>query len=77
MKTKYLATMLFALFLVPATQAVAYVGPGAGISFLSTLLGLLVALFSSLFVVIFYPIRKLLRARKGRIKNKEKVAREE
>ena len=44
--------------------AVAYVGPGAGITMLSALWGVLVALLLAIGFVLFWPIRVLLRRRR-------------
>lgn len=43
--------------------AFAYVGPGAGLSLLSALLGVLIAVGAALAFVIFWPIRRLCRNR--------------
>lgn len=69
MRENLLSTSMFIGFLVLAvflnpTEANAYVGPGPGLSFITTLLGFLLAIFTSLFVVIFYPIRKFLKRKK-------------
>ncbi|MDN5844540.1 MAG: hypothetical protein L0H54_13970 [Alcaligenaceae bacterium] len=47
---------------LPVT-AFAYVGPGAGLSLLSALWGLLVALGSALLFIVVWPIRRLFRGR--------------
>jgi hypothetical protein len=48
-----------------ALPAAAYVGPGAGLSLLGTLWGLLVAVFLALSYVVMWPFRRLLRHRRG------------
>lgn len=47
-----------------ATPAAAYIGPGAGITMLGALWGVLVAVFLAVGAVLFYPIRVMLRRRK-------------
>jgi hypothetical protein len=44
-----------------AEPALAYIGPGAGISLLGSLFGLVAAIFVGLGVVLFWPIRRLMR----------------
>jgi hypothetical protein len=55
--------ILIALF--SATPAIAYVGPGAGIGALGAIIGIIAALFMSVFVIALWPIRKMLRRRRG------------
>lgn len=57
-------TLLIALFLVPVTAS-AYVGPGAGLSLLGALWALLVALATALVFVVAWPVRRMLRRKKG------------
>jgi membrane protein implicated in regulation of membrane protease activity len=47
-----------------ATPAMAYVGPGAGLSLLGAFWGLLVAVLAALAFVVVYPIRRMMRARR-------------
>ena len=57
------------LVLLMATPAHAYVGPGAGVSLFGAAIGLLVAIFSAIGVILLWPIRmlakKLSRLRTG------------
>jgi membrane protein implicated in regulation of membrane protease activity len=58
---------LFAVVIVAlgtATPALAYVGPGAGLSLVGAFWGLLVALFAALAFVILWPIRRFLKQRR-------------
>jgi membrane protein implicated in regulation of membrane protease activity len=48
-----------------AEPAFAYVGPGAGLSLLGALWGLLLALFAAVGFVIGWPVRRWLRRRKS------------
>jgi membrane associated rhomboid family serine protease len=48
-----------------AGSAMAYVGPGAGISVLGALWGLIIGVVMAVGVILFWPIRMLLRKRKA------------
>ena len=52
-------TALFLLFL--AGNALAYIGPGAGISFLGSFFAAIVAVLAAIFAVLLWPIRYLIR----------------
>jgi len=52
------------LLLVVSPAAVAYIGPGAGISVLGSLLGILGTIVVAIGAIIFWPIRKLMKRRK-------------
>lgn len=55
------------LLLVFAAPAFAYIGPGAGVSFLGSIWALLVGIVLALGAVLFWPIRYLIRrARRGK-----------
>ncbi len=61
----------FAIFLLFAGAALAlsgpamaYVGPGAGISLVGALIGLAVAVVTALGVVLFWPVRALMKKMK-------------
>jgi membrane protein implicated in regulation of membrane protease activity len=60
---RIIALLLLALIATPAT---AYVGPGAGISVLGSLLGILATIFVAIGAILFWPIRKLMRRRKAK-----------
>jgi len=47
-------------------MAIAYVGPGAGISLLGALWGLLLGIFMAIAVVLFWPIRVMIRKWRAR-----------
>lgn len=55
-------TALFLLFL--AGNALAYIGPGAGISFLGSFFAAIVAVFAAFFAILLWPIRYLIRRMK-------------
>jgi hypothetical protein len=48
------------------SPAFAYIGPGAGISVLGSLLGILTTIFVAIGAVLFWPLRKLIKRRKAR-----------
>ena len=54
------------LLLVQINTAMAYVGPGAGISVLGSLLSILATIFVAIGAIIFWPLRKYLKRRKAR-----------
>jgi membrane protein implicated in regulation of membrane protease activity len=56
---------LLAVALAP-TAALAYVGPGAGLSLLGALWALLAAVGTALLFVIAWPVRSMLRRRRAR-----------
>jgi hypothetical protein len=56
--------LLAILFVLSAQPAEAYIGPGAGITMLGALWGVIVAVALALGAVLFWPIRVLLRKRR-------------
>jgi hypothetical protein len=58
---------LFAIIAILSTAApaLAYVGPGAGLSLVGAFWGLLVALFAAFAFIIVWPIRRFFRRRGG------------
>jgi hypothetical protein len=61
----YAAILLLALLVFQPATAHAYVGPTAGLSLFSAAVGLLVAIFSALAIILLWPIRMLLKWIKG------------
>lgn len=62
-----LLTLLLALLLLAsASSALAYIGPGAGISVLGSLLSILATIVVAIGAIIFWPLRKFLKRRKAR-----------
>jgi len=57
--------LLIVLLTSAATSLQAYVGPGAGISVLGSLLGILATIVVAIGAVILWPIRKLMKRRKS------------
>ena len=64
------ALVVIAALLTPA-PALAYMGPGAGIGTIVAALGVLGAIMLWLFSLIYYPIKRLIRARRSRRSLKE------
>ncbi len=60
---KRLLILLLTLFawLAAATPALAYIGPGAGISFVGSLFTTLVVALLTIAAILFWPVRYLLR----------------
>lgn len=59
-----LAAIAFTLLtVIPAAPAVAYVGPGAGLTAIGTVLALVAALLLAVVGFVWYPIRRLRRRR--------------
>lgn len=60
-----LPTVLIAIGATLPLAAEAYVGPGAGLSLLTALWGIIAAIGMALFFVIMWPIRRMRRRRKA------------
>ena len=58
--------LLAFILLALASPALAYIGPGAGISVLGSLLSILATIFVAIGAIIFWPLRKYLKRRKAR-----------
>lgn len=67
--SKIISLQLLALLLLLllTDTAVAYVGPGAGISVLGSLLSILATIFVAIGAIIFWPLRKFIKRRKARL----------
>lgn len=61
----YACAFAFLVAVLLPTSAIAYVGPGAGISLIGATIGLVVALGTAIGFVIIWPLRSLFR-RRGR-----------
>ena len=60
------------LLLVAPHSAIAYVGPGAGITALGTVIALISAILLSIVAFIWYPIKRLLSKIKKKDESKRK-----
>ena len=63
-KTKYVLLVIGLVAL--CSPAFAYIGPGAGISVVGSLLSILATIFVAIGAIVFWPLRKLLKRRKAR-----------
>ncbi len=61
-----LRIIVLLLLTISASPAAAYIGPGAGISVLGSLLGILATIFVAIGVILFWPIKKLMTRRKAK-----------
>ena len=59
-----LSYLTVALCLLVPTQALAYIGPGAGISAIGTALALIAVFVLAVIGFVWYPVKRLLRGRK-------------
>ena len=56
--------ILFAVLLMAPSVAQAYIGPGVGVGAITAALGVIGSIFLALVAVIYYPIKRLLKARR-------------
>ena len=69
-------TLVLVLIMGAPVTAFAYVGPGAGLSIIGSLLALIAAIVVGILGFLWFPIRRLLRRRKQAAadRNSEEVA---
>ena len=60
-----LKSLAFFISLTLSSAALAYIGPGAGISVLGSLLGILGTIAVAIGAILFWPVRKMLKRRKA------------
>jgi hypothetical protein len=66
--------MVIALLLAVPQVAVAYIGPGAGIAAIGTVLALIAGILLAIVAFIWYPIKRLLaKIKKKKMTNKEGI----
>ena len=61
----------FIIALLFSSTAFAYIGPGAGISVLGSLLGIIVTIVVAIGAIIMWPLRKMLKKKKAAAGNTE------
>lgn len=65
--SKTIVIFLLAFFLLaPFSSTLAYIGPGAGISVLGSMLGILATILVAIGAIIAWPLRKFSQRRKQR-----------
>lgn len=64
-KFALLAALMAVGLVFAAAPAAAYIGPGAGLSLLGALWGVLAAVFAALLFMVLWPLRRLSRRRRG------------
>lgn len=64
-RSLHAALIFSALSLYPAS-ALAYVGPGAGLSAIGSLLAVIAAIFAAVLGFLWYPFKRMLRRRRMR-----------
>ena len=60
-----IAVVSLVLVLTIQTPVMAYVGPGAGLAAIGALLAIIAGVFAAIFGFLWYPIKRLMRKRKG------------
>lgn len=63
----YLITVIGLIGLTLPKLAVAYIGPGAGLSLIGSLIGVIVAVLMALGILLFWPVRILIRRIRGKL----------
>jgi uncharacterized membrane protein HdeD (DUF308 family) len=53
------------MLLIMPSMAFAYVGPGAGITMIGTLIGIVVVIFGAIGAILYWPVRAMLRKKKN------------
>ncbi len=56
------ATALMVLFVALPQPALAYIGPGVGAGAITATLGIIGSIFLMLFAILWYPVKRLIRA---------------
>lgn len=62
----YLITIISLVGLTLPKLAVAYIGPGAGLSLIGSLIGVVVAILMALGILLSWPVRILIRRIRGK-----------
>jgi len=76
MKHSGLVAISLALLALPDI-ALAYIGPGAGITFIGALIGLVLAVLSAISFILFWPVRRVWRRMKAKKENIEAMERQD
>lgn len=65
MGEKKMRVLAFAVLLLAAAPAHAYMGPGAGLAFIGSLLALIAAIAVGAMGLVWYPLKRLIHMRHG------------
>lgn len=63
--------MMTIMTLLTVTPALAYVGPGAGLSAIGSFLALAAAVVAAIFGFLWFPIKRMMKGRKQATQNNE------
>ena len=69
----YKLTLITFLFISITTSSVAYLGPGVGGGVIAAVIGVIVAIFVALFGLIWFPVKRLLKKRKEKKNQQNKL----
>ncbi len=56
---------LLAFALLCPLPVLAYIGPGAGISFFGSLIGVVITVFVAIGAIVLWPVRRMMKRRKA------------
>lgn len=73
MKLVQMLVFSFVVSFLLFSEAIAYVGPGAGLSAIGSFLALVVAVVAAILGFLWYPIKRLLKGRKQTLKNDKEI----
>ena len=73
MQATFIATAAAALIMLLPSNALAYIGPGAGLSAFGALLALIATIFVAIFGFVWYPIKRLTRSLKQRRRERQSM----
>ena len=65
--TSYLVVLLLFISSILPSSALAYIGPGAGLGAIGILIAIIVAVILLIVGFVWYPVKRLMRARKSKI----------
>ena len=61
------------IFCLISTSSFAYLGPGVGGGVIAATIGIIVAIFAALFGLIWFPVKRLIKKRKEKKINQQKI----
>ncbi len=70
LRSVFLILVIILINIIPQS-AMAYIGPGTGLSVIGAFLAAITAIIAALFGFLWYPIKRLLRAKKAKSKKQE------